>query len=321
VSGGWYSPNLRKHGTQGVTHPTETDELVGRTIGGGKYTLLRVIGRGGFATVFAADQLNVNRQVAIKMARPMIADQAMFVERFRREVSATVRLEGEPHILPVYDVGDEDGMLYMVMRLIPGGTLCERMVPNQPFTPETSLKISDQVLAALDYAHREGFIHRDVKPSNILCNSDHIYLSDFGIAKAIQDAAEVSPVTQMRTLTGNALVDTPAYMAPEQVLGSTIDRRADLYSFGAILYEMLTRASAQPAPTRPVPAASTVGAANPPRAGGLPLQVALLAGLAGAAMIGLGLYVLRKGPMKLQARGFPSSGPTPATRAMQKLTR
>ncbi len=219
------------------------DEQVGRVIGDGKYRLLSVIGQGGMATVYSAEQLNVPRTVAIKMAHPMLSQQPVFVERFRREVRAIALLEHEPHILPLYDVGEEGGLLYMVMPLISGGTLRDRLAhaPGQPWSARAALDLGEQVLAALDYAHAQGFIHRDVKPSNILCEGDRLYLADFGIAKAIQEAAGGTGATILGgTLTGAALIGTPTYMAPEQVLGLAVDRRTDLYAFGVVLYEVLT---------------------------------------------------------------------------------
>jgi serine/threonine protein kinase/N-acetylneuraminic acid mutarotase len=220
---------------------TVGDELVGRVIGpGGKYRLLSVIGRGGMATVFQAEQLNVPRQVAIKVADPVMARQPTFVQRFRQEIVAVARLEHGPHILPVYDVGDDDGLLYMVMPLVTGGTLKDRLERDagRPWPPRQTLILAQQVLEALDYAHRLGFIHRDVKPSNILLEGDRVYLADFGIAKVRQESAELSLASG--TLTGAALLGTPAYMAPEQALGLPLDRRADVYAFGVVLYQLFT---------------------------------------------------------------------------------
>ncbi|HET6317958.1 MAG TPA: protein kinase, partial [Chloroflexota bacterium] len=215
------------------------DNLIGRVIGGGRYRIVSIVGRGGMATVYTAEQLNVPRQVAIKVADPEISQQPEFVERFHREVAATDRLGYEPHILPVYDTGQETGLLYMVMPLVSGGSLRELMQQKagQPWPPEQALEVSSQALAALGYAHERGFIHRDVKPSNILFEGKRVYLADFGIAKAIEESGGKSIV---QTITGFALIGTPAYMAPEQVLGKAVDQRTDLYAFGVVLYEMLT---------------------------------------------------------------------------------
>src|SRR5438093_7162369 len=151
------------------------DDLVGKVIGpGGRYRLLAVIAHGGMGTVYQAEQLNVPRQVAVKVADPTMAQEPTFVQRFRQEIGALVRLEREPHILPVYDVGDDEGLLYMVMPLITGGTLKERLQhgAGQPWPPRAALALARQVLAALAYAHEHGFVHRDVKPSNILLEGE-----------------------------------------------------------------------------------------------------------------------------------------------------
>src|SRR5688572_14982755 len=147
-----------------------SDTLVGRVIGGRKYRLVSVIAQGGMGTVYQAEQLNIPRQVAIKVADPEMAKQPTFVQRFRQEIGAVARLEHGPSILPVYDFDEEDGQLYMVMPLVSGGTLKDRMTQagGTPQTPQQALLVSLQVLAALDYAHQRGFVHRDVKPSNIL---------------------------------------------------------------------------------------------------------------------------------------------------------
>ena len=215
-------------------------ELVGRVIGpGGRYRLLAVLGKGGMATVYQAEQLNVPRQVAIKVADPGLARLPTFARRFQQEVGALARLEHGPGILPVYDVGDEEGLLYLVMPLVTGGTLKDRLErgAGQPWPPRQALPLVQQVLDGLEFAHERGFIHRDVKPSNILLEGERVYLSDFGIAKLLQEGSDQ---TQLATLTGVALMGTPAYMAPEQALGLPADRRADVYAFGVVLYEVLT---------------------------------------------------------------------------------
>src|SRR5438067_8620146 len=127
------------------------DPLLGQTIGGGKYRVLAVIAQGGMGTVYQAEQLNVPRQVAIKVADPIMSRQPAFVQRFRQEVGAIARLEHGPSILTVYDVGDEDGLLYMVMPLVSGGTLKERLekTRGQPWSPRQALPVAQQVLTAL----------------------------------------------------------------------------------------------------------------------------------------------------------------------------
>src|SRR5687767_4834466 len=212
--------------------------LVGRVIGGRRYRLVSVIADGGMGTVYQAEQLNMPRQVAIKVAHPEIASQPTFVQRIRQEIGAVARLEHGPSILPVYDFAEEDGLLYMVMPLVSGGTLKDRLqaARGSPQNPQYALLISQQVLAALDYAHQRHFVHRDVKPSNILLEGDRAYLADFGIAKLREEGVASAGLT----LTGTSLMGTPTYMAPEQALGQPVDRRADIYGYGVVLYEMLT---------------------------------------------------------------------------------
>jgi serine/threonine protein kinase/N-acetylneuraminic acid mutarotase len=209
---------------------------------GSKYRIVSIIGRGGMATVYSADQLNVPRRVAIKMADQSLTRDARFVQRFRREVAATASLEHEPHILPVYDVGDEDQLLYIVMPFISGGTLKDRLeeMAGRPWPAINVLNLSTQVLSALQYAHERGFVHRDVKPSNILLEGPRAYLADFGIAKAIHESGAAEGLTNALTITGSAVIGTPTYMAPEQALGQPLDGRADIYAFGVVVYELLT---------------------------------------------------------------------------------
>src|SRR5439155_17573802 len=159
-------------------------------------------------------------------------------ERFHREAHAIASLE-QANILPVYDFGEQEGLLYLVMRLVRGGTVKDRFARegSRPWPPERVLHVAQQILPALDYAHRAGVIHRDIKPANILLEDDWAYLADFGIAK-LAAGAGVAPAL---TLTAaGMMVGTPSYMAPEQVRGQPLDGRADLYAFGVVVYELLT---------------------------------------------------------------------------------
>jgi serine/threonine protein kinase/N-acetylneuraminic acid mutarotase len=210
------------------------EELAGRALGpDGKYRLLHVIGRGGMGVVFEAEQVNLRRRVAIKVANPAVTSQPGFTERFLQEAQAIALLE-HAHILPVYDVGEDEGRLFLVTRLMTGGTLKQFIQERggQPCTPQEALHVARQVLSALDYAHGEGIIHRDLKPSNILLHGGQAFLADFGVAKLVQqDLGLTRP---------GMLMGTPDYMAPEQVLSKPLDGQADLYAFGVVLYEMLT---------------------------------------------------------------------------------
>src|SRR5579859_7465270 len=207
--------------------------MVGRTVGFGRYQLLGLLGRGGMGSVYEAEQLNMRRRVAFKVLDPALTRQPDFVERFHREVETIAHLE-HPNILPVYDSGeDDDGMLYLVMLLVRGGTLKDRLHREPPPWPARQvLKLAQQVLAALDAAHQQGIIHRDIKPDNILLHGERALLADFGIAKLMQGDPGLTVV--------GTFVGTPDYAAPEQVLALPLDGRSDLYAFGIVLYELLT---------------------------------------------------------------------------------
>ncbi|MFN8531204.1 MAG: serine/threonine-protein kinase [Anaerolineae bacterium] len=202
--------------------------LVGQKLG--KYQITQLVGHGGMATVYKGYQEDVDRYVAVKVLPPHPGQTAAFVDRFRQEARTIAKLQ-HPHILPLYDYGNQDDILYLVMPFIDGGSLHDRIRRGSlPFNEIE--RLVSQIASALDYAHRQGIIHRDIKPDNILMNKDGFaLLSDFGIAKL----AETSGMT-----TTGGLVGTPAYIAPEQAQNNTIDGRADIYSFGIVVYEMLT---------------------------------------------------------------------------------
>jgi serine/threonine-protein kinase len=212
-------------------------DLVGRTIAG-RYELKDVLGRGGMATVYRAYQQALDRQVAVKIIASNLAHDPEFVERFRREARTVARLR-HPNILTVHDFGEEDGLLFLVTELIGGGTLQSRM---QEFrVADRAIELVAQVGAALDFAHAQGVVHRDVKPLNIFLErrgeadqGDQAILADFGIAKATAE-------TTGGGLTGTGLsIGTPEYMAPEQLTGEAVDGRADLYALAVIAYQLLT---------------------------------------------------------------------------------
>lgn len=197
----------------------------------GPYRIIEQVGEGGMATVYKAFQASMDRYVALKILPEHYARDSKFVERFIREAHTIARLEHQ-NILPVHDFGEENGITYMAMRFMEGGTLKE-LLSNAELTYDDISHILGGICAALDYAHRHGVIHRDVKPANVMIDQEGgVYLTDFGIAKVLEGTSEL-------TATG-AAIGTPAYMAPEQSLGMDVDARTDIYAVGVILYELLT---------------------------------------------------------------------------------
>ncbi len=197
----------------------------------GRYIIKSELGRGGMATVYHAYDPNFERDVAIKVLPAAFLHDPQFRVRFEREAKMIALLE-HPAIVPVYDYGEEDGQLYLVMRYMPGGSLSEKL--NQgTLLPSEVVHIIARITSALDQVHARGIIHRDLKPGNILFDQyGEAYLSDFGIARLTEATT---------TLTGAAIVGTPAYMSPEQARGDLdIDGRSDLYAVGAIIFQMLS---------------------------------------------------------------------------------
>ena len=202
--------------------------LIGRRLG--SYEVMEELGQGGMAVVYKGYQASLNRYVAIKVLRGDLAGNEEFVSRFRREALAVGRLS-HPNILHVYDTGVIDGLYYLVMDYADGGTLKD-LIRRGPMDPSRAVSIVAQMADALDYAHKQELIHRDVKPSNILMTRDgRPLLTDFGIARALHQ-------TQQLTRTGTS-IGTPEYMAPEQAQGNPVDARTDIYALGIVLYEML----------------------------------------------------------------------------------
>lgn len=198
----------------------------------GPYVLLEEVGYGGMATVYRAHQPSVERDVAVKVILRARLDDPEAVQRFQREARLIARLE-HPHILPVYDFDGRHDPPYIVMRYLDSGTLRDVMSRGALPLAEVSYLIQ-QIGSALDYAHRQGIIHRDIKPSNIMIDRDgNAFVTDFGIARMVSGGQHI-------TMTG-ALMGTPAYMSPEQAQGNmNLDHRADIYSLGVILFQMLT---------------------------------------------------------------------------------
>lgn len=198
----------------------------------GEYELQEVVGRGGMAVVYRAHQPRIDRDVAVKVIVPPYSQYPKLVQRFTEEARAVARLQ-HPHILPVLDVGMEVDQPYMVMAYLAGGTLTRRIASTEAgMSLFDTICIIEDVAAALDYAHTQGIIHRDVKPGNILLDvQDHAYLSDFGVALLAAAGSEREAQTP----------GTYAYMAPEVALGASASRASDIYSLGVVIFEMLAR--------------------------------------------------------------------------------
>ena len=207
-----------------------------------RYRIDSVIGAGGMAEVYRAHDLKHGRDVAVKVMRPELA-HAVGADRFLREIAMTATLR-HPHILPLYDSGDADGVLYYVMPLVEGESLRSRLEREGRLPIDEALRITREVADALGYAHEHGITHRDIKPENILLERGHAVVADFGIARAVAVTGN-----ERLTQTGFA-VGTPMYMSPEQAVGEpNLDGRSDLYSLGCVLYEMLAGAPPFTGPT------------------------------------------------------------------------
>jgi len=198
---------------------------------GDRYAIESEIGRGGMAVVFLAEDLKHHRKVALKILHPELT-ATLGAERFLHEIEIVAGLQ-HPHILPLYDSGEADGLLYYVMPYVEGESLRQRLDREKQLPLGDSLRIAREVASALDHAHARGIVHRDVKPANVLFSGGEAVLADFGVARAVEQAGG-DRVTQ----TGMA-VGTPAYMSPEQGSGEEEDERSDIYALGCVLYEML----------------------------------------------------------------------------------
>jgi serine/threonine-protein kinase len=204
---------------------------------GGRYRLVRPIARGGMADVWEGHDEVLSRPVAVKLLRPHLAEDGVFLERFRREAVTAARL-AHPGVVSTFDTGIDLGTAYIVMELVRGRTLRQLLDDNGPLSPWLAVAITRQIADVLTYAHQAGLVHRDIKPANVLLTDDEwgglrVKVMDFGIAKA------GSSLGGDLTRTG-IILGTPKYLSPEQISGKEPDARADLYSVGVVLFEMLT---------------------------------------------------------------------------------
>jgi DNA-binding beta-propeller fold protein YncE len=204
------------------------DPAIGSTFGG--YRIDGLIARGGMGVVYRATHLALDRSVALKVIARELAGKEGFRDRFLRESRLAARLD-HPNVVPIFDAREEDGELIVAMRLVEGGDLRKLIDREGPLPPPRALDLLAGVAEALDAAHAAGIVHRDVKPHNILVEGDHAYLSDFGLAKAVEDSG---------VLSGTSVVGTVEYMSPEQWRGEGVGPAADVYSLGCVLYEALT---------------------------------------------------------------------------------
>src|SRR5216110_3945212 len=206
-----------------------SDTLIG-TVFDGRYRIERKLGTGGMADVYLAEDQELGRPVAIKILNDRHAQDDQFVERFRREAKNAAGLS-HPNIVSIYDRGEAEGSYYIAMEYLDGRTLKELLVRNGPPPIPIAIDYARQVLAAIGFAHRNGIVHRDIKPHNVVVGRDgRLKVTDFGIARS--GASEMTEA--------GSIVGTAQYLSPEQARGAPVDARSDLYSLGIVLYEMLT---------------------------------------------------------------------------------
>ena len=212
-----------------ATPPDEELNALRRATGG-RYRIVRRLGSGGMAHVYYGEHILLARPLAAKVLYAHLARDPEMRERFRREAEASSALV-HPHICSILDYGEVDQTVYLVMPYLGGGSLADVLVRDRTVQPTRAAEIAVQVASALDYAHRRGIVHRDIKPDNVLFDDDgHVLITDFGIATA--------RFQSRLTGTGRAM-GTPHYMSPEQAMGKMVDGRSDLYAVGIMLYEMM----------------------------------------------------------------------------------
>ena len=206
-------------------------ELVGRVLGG-RYRLLAPVGAGASATVYGAEDVSLRRSVAVKILHPSLADDPAFIKRFRAEAQAAAALN-HPNVMAVYDWGEERGIPYLVLEFLANGSLRAMLERGRRLSPSQALLVGLEAARGLDYAHRRGLVHRDVKPANLLFGDDgRLRIADFGLARAIAEAAWTEPA--------GVVLGTARYASPEQAKGLPVDGRTDVYSLALVLVEAIT---------------------------------------------------------------------------------
>src|SRR5690242_4036536 len=206
-----------------------SDTLI-NTLFDGRYRIMRKLGTGGMANVYLAEDQELGRRVAIKILNDRHAGDEQFIERFRREAKNAAGLS-HPNIVSIYDRGEAEGSYYIAMEYLDGRSLKELIVSRGPAPVGVAVEYARQILSALRFAHRHGIVHRDIKPHNVLVDTDgRVKVTDFGIARA-----GASQMTE-----AGSIVGTAQYLSPEQARGGNVDQRSDLYSLGVVLYELLT---------------------------------------------------------------------------------
>ena len=283
-------------------------EQIGRVLGG-RYRLLSPLGSGASAQVYLADDVRLRRQVAVKVLHPALADDESFLRRFRAEAQSAASLS-HPHVVAVFDWSGDDDTPFLVTEYLSGGSLRSMLDAGHRLTPAQALVVGLEAARALDYAHRQGFVHRDVKPANLLFGGDgRLRVADFGLARAIAEAGWTEP--------SGAVLGTARYASPEQARGEPVDGRSDVYSLALVMVEAVTGQVPFAADTtigtlmarldRPLDVPGELGPLVPVlrRAGAIDLGERLDAAALGAGLVGAATGLTRPAPLPLVGASQP----------------